>query len=145
MKTGYDIAQLLKTVKAPDGNDRLARAMFVANALAYSINLKEFNTAAEAFTASREAFVGLLNEINENVAVDTRLAEVAFRNALQIRFELLYGVVDPSVIKMALTSYAETDNEITDRATMAEWLASRSDFATAQIRITEILDASFKA
>lgn len=143
MRTGYLIAQELKNISTPNNNDRLARALFVAHAVGYSVSLVNYATAEQAFNETEKDFNDILNQVNENVAVDTKLSLSAYRTTLRIRFDLLNGVDDPAIVHMALNSGTTNDYESQEQVAMTQWLTSRGEFAGAQRAIKGILTDYF--
>lgn len=139
MAVSQQVLQLLKNLKTPNGNDRLARAMFLANAAAYSVRLDPSQTWQQLHEAQEKAFAKVLSEVNEGVAVDTKLAKALFQQALRIRHELLLVPSDPAVIHMALTSHTAALHQNTEQKGMSDWLNSHHDFGVAQFQAIELL------
>jgi hypothetical protein len=142
MRTGYLIAQRMKEIKSPSGNDRLARAMFVAHAIAFHLPLNMQMTHEEFADQNMKFFRDILNSVNENVAVDTKMAQELFKTLTRIRYELVLGIADPSLVQAAFCSQTSQDNMTTGEFTMAQWLASRSEFIKVQTEVSEILAAT---
>jgi hypothetical protein len=145
MKTGYQLAQLLKGIKTPNNNDRLARAMFLANAVAYSVPLNPALTWQDAHAEVEKDFIKVLNSVNENVTVDTKLAQGAFRQAIRARYELMMGVTDPALIQMALDSHVVEVGQTPVQQSMTDWLVSRSEFAAVQMNAVQIMQQHLAA
>jgi hypothetical protein len=145
MKTGYQIAQLIKEIKSDPVNDRLARAMFVANAVAFHVALDPSLSLDALMEQHQPAFRKILSEVNENTSVDTKSALVLFREAVRIRLDLINGVTDPSLIEAALRSCtAELHQNAQETATVG-FLVSRPEFTSAQLSISQILSQHFAA
>lgn len=143
MRTGYQLAQLIKEVKSPNNNDRLARALFVANAVGYRVTLDPANTWQQCVEDNMKDFKEILNQVNENVTVDTKIATAAFERVVRIRYELMMGVSDPAVVQMALRSYTTEVIESPEQKAMTDWLVSRAEFETVQNAATQVLDQYF--
>lgn len=143
MRTGYLIAQELKQLSTPNNNDRLARALFVAHAVGYSVSIVNYVTPEQAYTETEKDFLDILNQVNENLAVDTKVARAAYRTTLRIRYELLNGVTDPALLKAVLLSDTTADYESQEQVNMTQWLVGRGEFARSATAMQEILREHF--
>lgn len=139
MRTGFLIARILKELSAPSNNDRLARAMFVANAVGYHVPLMLDKTASECADAHMKQFRDICGSVNENLALDTKKAQDVFRDIIRIRFELVNGVIDPAIVQAALTSVSAQDGLTRQEYSISEWLATRPDFIRCQLEIADVL------
>lgn len=139
MRTGFLIARILKTLSAPSGDDRLARAMFVANAVGFNVPLSTDKTFEESAEEHGKFFREICSAVNENLALDTKKAQSLFREILRIRHELLAGVIDPAIVHAALCSNTMEDGVSRKEYAMGEWLANRGDFVRAQLEIADVL------
>jgi len=145
MRIGFLIARLLKELRAPSNNDRLARAMFVANAVGYFVPLDLTATPQECADKHMAFFRGICGSVNENVSLDTKKAQDVFREVIRIRFELVNGVIDPAIVQAALASSSSQDGLTREEFSMNEWLASRPDFIRAQLEIADVLKQTSEA
>lgn len=141
MNTGFQIARLLKNLSPDAGNERLARAMFVANAVGFHLRLDLAISAEEFAEQNGKLFRDILNGVNENISVDTKKAQELFRNIIRIRYELVNGVTDPSLIQAALASCTAEQNLTTKEFAMTTWLGQRLEFSRAQIEASAIMEA----
>lgn len=141
MNTGFQIARLLKDLSPAAGNERLARAMFVANTVGFHLRLDLAVTPEEFAEQNAKLFRGILNDVNESLSVDTKKAQELFRNVIRIRYELVNGVTDPSLIQAALASCTTEQNQTTKEFSTTSWLANRNDFARAQVEASAIMEA----
>lgn len=139
MRTGFLIARIMKDLSSPSNNDRLARAMFVANAVGFHVPLMLDKTPAECAEAHTKFFRSICGSVNENIALDTKKAQDVFNDIIRIRYELVKGVIDPSLVQAALTSTTAQDGLTRSEFSMAEWLASRPDFIRCQLEIADVL------
>lgn len=139
MRIGYEISQYLKDVKTQDGNDRTVRAMMVANALGYFFPIDPSLSAidnAEANMASARKVVG---QVNENLALDSRLCLELFKQVVHIRYELLMGVGDPAIIEAAMKSPTAQVHQTGAETVAAMSLLSNREFMSAQNGIQQVL------
>ncbi|WDS62346.1 virion structural protein [Pseudomonas phage D6] len=136
------IARILKELSAPKNNDRMARAMFVANAVGFHVPLMLDKTAAECAEAHNKTFRDICGQVNENLALDTKRAQDIFREIIRIRYELVAGVIDPSIVQAALCSSTMQDGLTREEFAMSEWLSSRPDFIRCQLEIADVLRQS---
>lgn len=143
MRTGYLLAQLLKGINTPNNNDRLARAMFVANSCAFAVCIDPCKTWEQAVEDNEKAFLSVLNEVNENVTLDTKLCKAVFRNLIRIRYELMMGGCTPELVQMALQSATSENMQSPEQNAMQDWLTSRNEFAAAHVNAIEALTGHF--
>lgn len=139
MRAGFLIARIMKELRSPSNNDRLARAMFVASAVGYHVRLNPECSAEECAEQNGKFFRDICGSVNENLALDTRKAQDLFREVIRIRYELMNGVIDPCVVQAALSSTTAKDGLTREEFPMSEWLASRSDFIRCQLEIADVL------
>jgi hypothetical protein len=143
MRTGYLLAQQLKQLKTPNNNDRLARALWVATAVGYKVPLNPAVNFDAAYEQHAKPFLKLLNEVNENIALDTKLALSCFRTTLRTRYELMNGTGDPMLIQAALNSHYAELSGTPEKKGMSDWLTSRHEFAASQQAASTLLDEHF--
>lgn len=139
MSAAEQLSRLLKNVKAPDGNDRLARAMFLAQACAFTTPVDPSVSWGQTYEEKSKDFLKILNAVNENINVDTKLARGLYQQALRIRYELINGVTEPDIVQMALKSYTAELGQNQEHKAMTDWLVSRRDFAMVQAEAAQIL------
>lgn len=139
MRIGFLISKILKGLTAPANNDRLARAMFVANAVAFHVPLNPALDANGNCDAHQKLFREICSGVNENLALDTRKAQSLFRELIGVRYQLLMGVTDPALVQAALCSSTMEDGVTREEYTMAQWLGSRSDFIRCQLEMADVL------
>lgn len=144
MSNVHDIAKALKAVSSPDGNDRLARAVLLANTGAFSLALS-LPVSPEGQEDALKRFTKLAKDVNEYTPVDLRLAMTLFQRALRVRLELIGGTSDPAIIKAALCGVTAEDINPEKEHAMNEWLASRTDFDTAQRDLSQQVGNFFTA
>jgi len=143
MRTGYQLSQVLKSLKTPNNNDRLARAAYLVNAVAYAVPFGGKQSFDEVLAFAQPKFVQVLNEVNENVAIDVRLAKALFERTLRVRFNLAFDGTDPAIVKAAMTSLTAEDYSNADQLAMAEWLTSRQEFMRDQTSMAGALAEFF--
>lgn len=139
MRNGFLISKILKSLVAPANNDRLARAMFVANAVAFHVPLNPALDANANADLHQKFFRDICSGVNENLALDTRKAQSLFRELISVRYQLLTGVIDPSLVQAALCSDTMRDGLTREEFAMSEWLGSRSDFIRCQLEMADVL------
>lgn len=142
MRTGFLIARIIKTLQSPSNNDRLARAMFVANAVGFFVPLCTDKTFEQHAEEHGKLFRDICGSVNENLALDTKKAQSLFREILRIRCELISGVIDPAIVHAAMTSATMEDGLTRQEFAMSEWLANRGDFVRCQLEIADVLKQS---
>lgn len=145
MRTGFLIARIMKELRSPSNNDRLARAMFVANAVGYQVALNPGCTPQECADSHMTYFRSICSGVNENLSLDTKKAQDVFREVIRIRYELMNGVIDPYVVQAALCSSSAQDGLTREEFAMSEWLASRPDFIRCQLEIADVLKQTSEA
>lgn len=124
MRKGYEIARLVKDLDG--GNDaRFTRAMFVANAFAFSVQLDPTMDADEYFEATQKDFKALLRTVNETTPVDTDKAIELYRNMLMIRYQLLNGVGDQDLMRCILQSETAKDYQTLKENAISVSMGSR--------------------
>lgn len=139
MRIGFLLARIMKELRSPSNNDRLARAMFIANAVGYYVPLNLAATAAECADTHMTFFRQICSQVNENLSLDTKKAQDVFREIIRIRFELVNGVIDPAIVQAALCSTSAQDGLTREEFAMSEWLASRPDFIRCQLELADVL------
>lgn len=136
---GFPISRELKEIRVPNGDDRLARAMEMANAYAFHLKL-DLNSNASVFADEHvSAFKDLLGDVNEYASVDIRKAVDLFKKLIAIRYDLVNGGVSPELIKLALTSSAAADGLTEKEGAMAACIESCPDFVRRQSAIQAVL------
>lgn len=132
MSAGFPISRELKTIVTPNGNDRLARALELANAFAFHVKL-DLDLNADAFADQyQKQLKDLLGDVNEFITVDITKATQLFRKLVHIRYDLVNGGMEPALIAAALNSETASDNLLPVEFSMAEHLTSTSDFIRRQ-------------
>lgn len=143
MKAGYQIAQKLKTLDFEPEHQRTQRAMFVAQSVGYHVPLAHDHTAEETVSHFMATFKRVLNDVNEIVPVDTRLAVFLFERIIHGRVELLQGLGDPTLIANALTSQTQESRFSPELAQVAKALVSNGEFSRAQYAVSGALTELF--
>lgn len=139
MRTGFLISRILKELKSPSNNDRLSRAMFVASAVGFHVPLNPGCNATECADQNMAKFRSICGAVNENLALDTKKAQDLFREILRIRYELMNGVIDPTIVQAALASCTASDVLTREEFAMSQWLSSYPDFIRCQLEIADVL------
>lgn len=141
MRIGYEISKYLKEVKSQEGNDRLVRAMMVANALGYHFPIDVTKTAVDNAEDNMAAARKVVSQVNENIALDSKLALELFKQVVHIRYELVCGGVDSSIIEAALKSHTAQVHQSGAETVAALSMVSNLEFMRAQNGIREALGA----
>lgn len=132
MRLGYEIARLLKEVKADNANARSINALMVANAIAFYVPIDPSKNQIDN-VEEHVAFVKkVASQVNENIALDTKLTLELYRKAMFIRCELITGVSDPAIISAAMRSQAAEMHQTPAETVLANALTSRVDFMRLQ-------------
>jgi hypothetical protein len=139
MNVGFPISRVLKEIKSPNGDDRLARAMYLANAFAFHVKLDPAMNSDQFAETQVKPFKDLLNEVNEHTSVDTRKAQELLRQLLRIRYELLNGGCSAELICAALCSEVTEENLTRKEQGAVNFITSRADFMQTQTAIGKLL------
>lgn len=139
MRLGYEISRLLKEVKSDTNNERAVRALMVANAVAFHVPVDPAMNQIENVEANIPLLRKVASQVNENIALDTKLALELYRKAMFIRCELISGVGDPSIIAMAMRSHAAEMHQTPDETLLANALTSNIEFMRLQGGIQSVL------
>ena len=139
MRLGYEISRLLKEVKSDTANERAVRALMVANAVAFYVPIDVTKNQIDNVEEHIPLLRKVAGQVNENIALDTKLALELYRKAMFIRCELVTGVTDPSIIAMAMRSHAADVHQTPTETTLANSLTSNIDFMRLQGGIQSIL------
>ncbi len=139
MRIGYEISQYLKDVKTQEGNDRTLRAMMVANALGYHFPIDPSKSAIDNAEDHMAAAKKVVSQINENLALDSKLALALFQQVIGIRHELIVGVGDISIIEAAAKSYTASVHQTSAETVTATALVTNLEFMRTQNGIRQVL------
>lgn len=142
MRLGYEIARLLKEVKTDTVNAREVRALMVANAVAFYVPIDINRTQIENVEENIPLIRKVASQVNENIALDTKLAIELYRKAMFIRCELVSGVTDPTLIATAMRSHAAEVHQTPAETILANALTSSLDFMRLQGGIQSALAAA---
>lgn len=144
-KHAYDIAQKLKNIKPNNGNDRLARSLFLVHSFATMIPVVNYTSAEQAVEATENELKKIINEVNEHITVDTRLTLALYPQVMKIRFELIHGTCDPLLIHAALRSEAAQDIKNAEDIAMTNYLMTYPGAAQDQQSVSEALREMYVA
>lgn len=139
MRLGYEISRLLKEVKSDTANERQMRALMVANAVAFHVPYDPAISQIENVELHVPFLRKVAGQVNENIALDTKLALELYKKAMFIRCELITGVTDPAIIGMAMRSGAAEMHQTPTETLMASALVSNLDFMRLQGGIQTVL------
>lgn len=137
MSSGYKVSKLLKTIRS-NTNERTHKAMFLANALGYSVDLTNCSLD-EAVAEYTPMLKKLTTSVNQHTPLDAKLAESLFVKVLRIRFELITGVTDPAVLFAAVRSETSDLYSTAVESAINESLTSSAEFAGITNSLLEIL------
>ncbi len=138
--TAHQLAQLLKRIAPADSsNVRLARSLSLVHTFAMSIPLQQFANAEQAAEAQAPVLKKIINDVNEFVAIDSRLTQGLLLPTLRLRFELLNGTSDPAIISMVLRSETAAELKGPDDLAMSQYLTTRPEFIKEQAALGEQL------
>lgn len=139
MRTGFEIARFLKEVRTQEGNDRATRAAMVANALGYFYPVDPSLSAVDNAEAHLPAARKVISQVNENLALDTKLCIELFKQVMFIRLELINGPTDQSVIEAAMRSHTANLHQTSSETVAVTALVTNLEFARAQNGIRQVL------
>lgn len=139
MRIGFEISRFLKEVRSQDGNDRATRAAMVANALGYFYPVDPSISAIENAEAHLQAARKVISQVNENMALDTKLCLELFKQVMFIRLELINGPTDQSVIEAAMRSHTANLHQTSAETIAVTALVTNLEFARAQNGIRQVL------
>jgi hypothetical protein len=140
MNIGFQISRVIREIRTIDNNDRLTRALYLANAVGYFVRISPDCSANECAEQNMAFFRKIVSDVNENISIDTKKAIELFKCVIHVRHQLMMGVMDPAMIQMAMRSLSAEDVFVASETAANEWLASRNDFAKAQLEMGELLN-----
>lgn len=132
MRIGYEISKYLKEVKTQEGNDRVLRAMMVANALGYHFPIDVAKSAIDNAADYADAARKVVSQINENISLDSKLALEMFKQVIAIRYELIVGGCDISIMESAMKSHTAQQHQTGSETVAATALLTNLEFMRAQ-------------
>lgn len=106
MKTGIALAKQLRQMAHHDTHAREMRALFVAQVLAYQYPVALDKTAEDILSEMRDEILDVINNVNEVLALDTKLTQSLVEKMVRARVEILQSVSDTTLLKACLTSPA---------------------------------------
>ncbi len=145
MKAGIALAKQLRSMSIPETHTREVRALFVAQALAYQCPLSLDKPAEDILAECRESMLDVINDVNEMVAVDTRLVQALIEKMVRSRLEILTSVADTTLLNAALCSQSLMGRFNPDMISTLASFASQPYFADRQRAVRDIMDAHFSA
>jgi hypothetical protein len=132
MRIGYEISKYLKEVKTQEGNDRILRAMMVANALGYHFPIDPAKSAIDNAADYADEARKVISQINENISLDSKLALEIFKQVISIRHELIVGGCDISIMEAAMKSHTAEQHQTGAETVAATALLTNLEFMRAQ-------------
>ncbi len=138
MSLGYKLSKILKLVKSDVGNERTHKAMFLANSLAYSVDLTSRNLD-EAIAEYEPQLKKITSQISDHTPIDSILTQALFIKALRIRFELLKGVTDSAVLYAAIRSHSTELYSSAVETAIGNSITSNVEFNTIQTALLATL------
>lgn len=139
MRIGYEISKYLKDLRTQEGNDRVLRAMVVANALGYHFPIDPSKSAIDNAADHADEARKVVSQINENLSLDSKLALELFKQVMSIRHELIVGGCDISVIEAAMRSHTADQHQTAAETVAATALLTNLEFMRAQNGIRSVL------
>lgn len=139
MRIGYEISRFLKEVRTQEGNERTIRATMVASALGYHFPVDPARTAQENADTHMAEARKIISQVNENLALDSKLCVELFKQMMYIRLELINGVSDPAVIEAAMRSHTANIHQTSSETLAVTALVTNLDFVRAQNGIRQVL------
>lgn len=145
MKAGIALAKQLRQMTIPETHTREVRALFVAQALAYQCPLSLEKPSEQIVAECRESMLDVVNDVNEMVAVDTKLTMALFEKMVHSRMEILTSVADVTLLDAALCSKSLMSRFNPDMLSTLTSFVSQPDFANGHRAVRDIMDAHFTA
>lgn len=139
MRIGYEISRFLKEVRTQEGNERTIRAMMVANALGYHFPVDPSKSAKDSSEELMPTVRKIISQINENLALDSKLCVELFKQVMYIRFELINGVSDPTIMEAAMRSHTADVHQTSSETLAVTSLVTNLEFMRAQDAIRKVL------
>ena len=139
MRKGYEISKILKEIEFGK-QTRTAKAMFLANAMAYRVRLDLSMTVEAIIVEALVEAKKIISSVNENTPLDTAVCLELFKQAIRIRYELVTCVTDASLIKMAALSMTAGENQTPDESVLAIAMMEHANFERHQQDITAVLN-----
>lgn len=144
-KQAYEIAKKLKNIKPSNGNDRLARSLYLVHSFATMVPVTGYSTAEQAVEATEAELKKIINAVNEHVTIDTRLTLGLYPQVMRVRFELIHGTCDPFLIHTALRSESAKDIKNAEDAAMTDYLMTYPGAAEDQQCVNEAMRELYAA
>lgn len=138
MSQGYQISKILKNVESDNFKERSHRALLLANALAFNVSLVG-ETVDSILEANLPELRKLASQINEHITLDVKVLENLFSKVVKIRFELLNGITDPTIIQMAMNSDTADLFLDSEESIVAKALVDKTNFYNMQCNLKELL------
>lgn len=144
MSLGHKLSKVLRNVETEAVNERTQRAILLANALAFKVNLTN-ETLDSIVEAQMPILRKLAASINEHLALDVKVLEKLFVAVVKLRFELLEGSTNTALIQMAInSSVSELFLDNVDVAA-GRALVSKTEFFNLQSNLLEVLQTETAA
>lgn len=137
MSPVVSIVKALRTASFPEAHVRDLRAMFVAQAVAYSVPLRLDQTPDEVCDSHTAEFMKVLNGVNDFLPVDTHLARSLFRRLVAGRYALLTAVGDIALLKAALSSETQAMELGKNHIELIQSLCAQVDFGRLQQTVAQ--------
>ena len=141
MRKGYLISNVLKELDSVD-KPRLAKAMYLGNALAYQVVLDPALPVEVLITEALTEAKKVISSVNESTPIDTALCISLFKQTIRIRFELMNSMVSTDIMKMAVTSMVAEEHQTKEETLTALMLADLPNFAGSQQQIASLLSTN---
>lgn len=138
MKLGFELSRVLKRIPQTSA-EREVRAMFLANACAFSRPIDPLRTYNEQLEDQVKEFKKVVSQVNENISVDPRKAVDYFARALRLRWELINGITDPFLLRAAMQSTTAEISFSNDEREVATLVVGMPDFTQMQGEMSVIL------
>jgi hypothetical protein len=137
-RMAYELVDAFQHLNFPPSHQREVKALAVAQALAYSIPIDPELTCEELCDQYSRDLKELVGAINERTPLDLRLCRSYFHNLVSVRYELLTGVENATLIKFLIKSELQAEHLTDDEAQLFKSFVSDRGFANYQRDVAAI-------
>lgn len=140
MSTIYRVFQQLRNLRVDDDKQRECRAMFVAQLMAYKCYL-DIDGSCEALVANTTVdFKKFLSELNEYIAIDTRLAVSFYESLLKARYEVATCQIDETLMMFVLQSHTQGEHLGGEAQTTLNTLLTSREYCKTLSNVHQLLN-----
>lgn len=134
-----ELVNALRQLKAHEGTERRLRATFLAKAFAYKTSFNPAGSFDEIFASNEDVFRKALQDVNEILLVDTRLAMDIYKSLLKARYEVATNECDETLMNYVLGSTTQKDLLNEDTAKSLSLLCGDSGYHNLCKQVSSML------